>query len=266
MASGYRERQGDESAAVGGARAGQARPSTAVAQSPLPTVYRAKVDGAPNDTAAGRARTTDRAIAGPASGQTVGGPLMLTWLQSTAGNRAVARMVDAAWVQRQEASAGQPSAATSLDTSFASAKQSGDWARAAEMWEEIGCPYEAALALSTANDDDALRRALGEFHRLGAGPAATVVSRGLRKRGARGLPRGPRPATRRNPANLTSRELDVLRLVAQGLRNAEIAERLFLSTKTVDQHVGAVLRKLGAHTRSEASAQAIRLGVLPQDP
>jgi DNA-binding CsgD family transcriptional regulator len=142
----------------------------------------------------------------------------------------------------------------------------GDWAGAAEWWEEIGCPYEAALALSTADDEDALRRALREFHRLGAGPAATVVSRGLRKRGARGLPRGPRPATRRNPANLTSRELDVLRLVAQGLRNAEIAERLFLSTKTVDQHVGAVLRKLGAHTRSEASAQAIRLGVLPQDP
>jgi DNA-binding CsgD family transcriptional regulator len=141
----------------------------------------------------------------------------------------------------------------------------GDWARAAEVWEEIGCPYEAALALSTADDEDALRRALREFQQLGARPAATVVSRALRKRGARGLPRGPRPATRRNPANLTSRELDVLRLVAQGLRNAEIAERLFLSTKTVDQHVGAVLRKLGAHTRSEASAQAIRLGVLPQD-
>jgi DNA-binding CsgD family transcriptional regulator len=141
----------------------------------------------------------------------------------------------------------------------------GEWARAAELWEEMGCPYEAALALSAADDDDALRRALAEFHRLGAQPAATIVSRGLRKRGARGLPRGPRPATRRNLANLTSRELDVLQLVAQGLRNAEIAERLFLSTKTVDQHVGAILRKLGARTRGEASAEAIRLGVLPQD-
>jgi DNA-binding CsgD family transcriptional regulator/tetratricopeptide (TPR) repeat protein len=141
----------------------------------------------------------------------------------------------------------------------------GEWARAAELWEEMGCPYEAALALSAADDDDAVRRALHELHRLGARPAATIVSRGLRKRGARGLPRGPRPTTLENPANLTSRELDVLRLVVQGLRNAQIAERLFLSTKTVDQHVGAVLRKLGVHTRSEAAAQATLLGILPQD-
>jgi DNA-binding CsgD family transcriptional regulator len=141
----------------------------------------------------------------------------------------------------------------------------GHWARAAELWAEIGCPYEAALALADADDEHALRRALRELQRLGAQPAATLVSRRLRERGARGLPRGPRPATRRNPANLTSRELEVLGLVAQGLRNAEIAERLFLSTKTIDHHVGAVLRKLGARTRSEASAKAIRLGVVPQD-
>ena len=141
----------------------------------------------------------------------------------------------------------------------------GEWARAATLWTEIGCPYEAALALADADDDDALRRALAEFQRLGARPAEAIVARRLRKRGARALPRGPRPATRKNPANLTARELEVLALVAQGLRNAEIAERLFLAPKTVDSHVSAILRKLSVPTRGHASAEAVRLGLAGQD-
>jgi DNA-binding CsgD family transcriptional regulator len=141
----------------------------------------------------------------------------------------------------------------------------GEWARAATLWEEIGCPYEAALALADADDDDALRSALVEFQRFGARPAAAIVARRLRKRGARALPRGPRPTTRKNPANLTARELEVLALVAQGLRNAEIADRLFLAQKTVDSHVSAILRKLGVPTRGHASAEAVRLGLAGQD-
>jgi DNA-binding CsgD family transcriptional regulator/tetratricopeptide (TPR) repeat protein len=141
----------------------------------------------------------------------------------------------------------------------------GEWARAATLWAEIGCPYEAALALADADDDDALRSALAEFQRLGARPAAAIVARRLRKRGARALPRGPRPATRTNPANLTARELEVLTLLAQGLRNAEIAERLFLAPKTVDSHVSAILRKLKVPTRGQASAEAVRLGLAGQD-
>jgi DNA-binding NarL/FixJ family response regulator len=78
----------------------------------------------------------------------------------------------------------------------------------------------------------------------------------LRERGARGLPRGPRPATRRNPANLTSRQLEVLTLVSQGLRNAEIAERLFISPSTAKVHVQHILRKLGVKTRLQAAMQA----------
>ncbi|MBV9166089.1 MAG: response regulator transcription factor [Solirubrobacterales bacterium] len=70
---------------------------------------------------------------------------------------------------------------------------------------------------------------------------------------------GPRPSTRENPAGLTARELDVLALLAEGLRNAQIAERLVVSEKTVDHHVSAILRKLDVRTRGEASAQAARL-------
>jgi DNA-binding CsgD family transcriptional regulator len=128
----------------------------------------------------------------------------------------------------------------------------GDWRRAADLWAELGCPYEAALALADADDDDAR-------------PAAAIVARRLRERGARGLPRGPRAGTRQNPANLTPRELEILTLVAQGLRNAEIAERLFLSRRTVDHHVSAILRKLDVDSRGQASAEAVRLGLADQD-
>jgi DNA-binding CsgD family transcriptional regulator/tetratricopeptide (TPR) repeat protein len=141
----------------------------------------------------------------------------------------------------------------------------GNWRRAAELWRELGCPYEAALALADGDDEDALRTALEELQLLGASPAAAIVARGLRERGASGLPRGPRRATLQNPAALTPRELEVLALVAEGLRNAQIAERLYLSRRTVDHHVSAILRKLDVPTRGQASAEAVRLGLAGQD-
>jgi DNA-binding CsgD family transcriptional regulator/tetratricopeptide (TPR) repeat protein len=141
----------------------------------------------------------------------------------------------------------------------------GEWTRACEAWTEIGCPYQAARALGCSDDEDDLRRALAELQRLGAKPVAAQVSRRLRERGARGVRRGPRPSTRSNPGGLTDRELEVVALVAAGLTNAEIAGRLFLSEKTVGHHVSSILRKLGARTRSEASAEAVRLGIPAQD-
>ncbi|HET9673497.1 MAG TPA: LuxR C-terminal-related transcriptional regulator, partial [Gaiellaceae bacterium] len=137
----------------------------------------------------------------------------------------------------------------------------GDPRAASEAWLARGCPYEAARALAEAEDEDAQLEALAELERLGARPLAKVVRQGLRARGA-SVPRGRRRSTRANPAELTARELDVLRLVAGGMRNAEVAEELVVSRRTVDHHVSSILRKLQVKTRGEAAAEAGRLGLL----
>ncbi|HKZ69064.1 MAG TPA: response regulator transcription factor, partial [Anaerolineales bacterium] len=72
------------------------------------------------------------------------------------------------------------------------------------------------------------------------------------------VPRGPRPATRDNPFSLTTRQIEILRLLADGLGNPEIASRLHLSPKTVEHHVSAVLAKLEVSSREEAAELARR--------
>jgi DNA-binding CsgD family transcriptional regulator len=138
----------------------------------------------------------------------------------------------------------------------------GEFEAAHESWAAMGCPYEAALALAGSDDEEALRRSLEEFQTLGARPAAARLARVLRERGVRDVRHGPRRATAANPAGLTARQLEVIALVAEGRRNAEIAEQLFLSEKTVEHHVAAILRKLGASTRGEAASQAAALGIV----
>ena len=135
---------------------------------------------------------------------------------------------------------------------------------AAARWRERGAPYEAARALAESADAADVAEALAAFENLGAAPAARLARVRLRALGAP-VPRGPRAASRANPAGLTARELEVLRLVAGGLRNADVAERLVLSQRTVDHHVSAVLRKLDARSRGEATAAASRMGLLDDD-
>ena len=82
--------------------------------------------------------------------------------------------------------------------------------------------------------------------------------------GAAAASTGPRPRTQSNPAGLTARELELLPLLAEGLRNTQIADRLVVSPRTVDHHVSAILGKLGVKTRSQAATEAIRRGLLIQ--
>ena len=137
-----------------------------------------------------------------------------------------------------------------------------DWRGAARRWAGLGCPYEAALALTDSGNKAQMREGVAQLRQLGAWPAARRVARELRQRGVLDVGVGPRSATRRNPAGLTPREVQVLGLIADGLRNSEIAARLFLSEKTVDHHVSSVLRKLGVQTRRQAAQHAVREGII----
>jgi DNA-binding CsgD family transcriptional regulator len=130
----------------------------------------------------------------------------------------------------------------------------GDWRSAADVWGRIGRPYERALELAESGETEPTLEALAVLTKLGALPAATIVRDRLRESGARRRPRAPQPGTLANTAGLTVRQVEILRLVAQGLSNPQIAHRLVLSTRTVDHHVSAVLQKLGLTSRRDAAA------------
>lgn len=137
---------------------------------------------------------------------------------------------------------------------------SGEWQAAADAWETIGMPYEQALSLAEGSDE-ALLQSLAILDRLGARPLEAIVRKRLRERGVRGVPRGPREATRSNPKGLSEKEFEVLALLVEGCSNAHIARRLHRSTKTIDHHVSAILCKLEVHSRAEAITAAFGLGI-----
>jgi DNA-binding CsgD family transcriptional regulator len=137
----------------------------------------------------------------------------------------------------------------------------GDWPAAARGWDELGCPYEAALARFDIGETGPIEGALAEFQRLGAVPAARLAAQALRQRGVRSIARGPRRSTRENPGQLTARQIEIIGLLREGLTNAEIAERLYITPKTAAHHVSAILGKLGVRSRRQAVAAAAELGL-----
>ena len=132
----------------------------------------------------------------------------------------------------------------------------GDWEGAARHWRDLDCPYEAGLAMLGSTRESLLREALQVFTTVGARATARFTQQKMRRLGIQSIPAGPRRATRENPLGLTRREQEVLDLICAGLTNAEIAVKLFISVKTVDHHVSAVLAKLDVPTRSAAAQWA----------
>ena len=158
-----------------------------------------------------------------------------------------------AWIQRL---GHEVDHARALEPPY-SLEVAGEYAVAAQAWREIGCPFEEAVALLWTGDLDAMRRALNLFVGVSSAPGAARARRVLQQHGVRvQAPRGPRASTVAHPAGLTAREAEVLAALRDGLTNTQIAQRLFLSTRTVDHHVSAILAKLGVSTRAEAARRA----------
>lgn len=135
-----------------------------------------------------------------------------------------------------------------------------DWRAAADAFGDVGWSYDRALMLSLLDGREALAEALETARGLGAEPLRRRVVGRMRSLGL-AVPRGPRGTTLANPAGLTARQLEVLALLAAGLTNAEIAERLVVSQRTAEHHVAAVLAKLGVATRRQAARRAAELGL-----
>jgi DNA-binding CsgD family transcriptional regulator len=137
-----------------------------------------------------------------------------------------------------------------------------EFERALDAFAKLEIPLEAArarleIAQLMRTDEPALaieeaRVALSAFDQIGAVREADTAASLLRELGATGRA-GPKGLER-----LTKREREILGLLGQGLTNAEIAARLFISTKTAAHHVSNVLAKLGVRNRSEAAAYAQR--------
>jgi DNA-binding CsgD family transcriptional regulator len=146
------------------------------------------------------------------------------------------------------------------------------WDAAAAAWEAIGQPYPLAYALlraagaaMTGGDRDAavagLPKAAELAARLGAQPLLRQITQ-LARRVRIELPPAAGRAGPVAPFGLTARELEVLRLVAAGRSNQQIAGELFISPKTASVHVSNILGKLGVTSRVAAAATAHRLHLL----
>ncbi|MEO5980041.1 MAG: AAA family ATPase [Chryseolinea sp.] len=140
-------------------------------------------------------------------------------------------------------------------------EQRGEWRAAAEVWKQLGCKYEQALTLFEG-DELAQRESLSILDALDLQGVVTSLKLKMRNKGVRHIPRGMRDSTRNNPAMLTERQVEVLTLLRNGKQNKEIADKLFISSKTVDHHISAILSKLEVSSRSKAVLEAEKLGIL----
>jgi len=133
--------------------------------------------------------------------------------------------------------------------------------KSAAFWSKTGDPYMECLCLSHGTEEDR-RKAIKISDRLGANTVCKKMKLEMRNAGIKKIPRGIRETTRANPHFLTGRELDVLKFLKEGLHNKEIATRLYISVKTVDQHISSIFFKLSVNSRARAVAEAIRQGII----
>lgn len=138
----------------------------------------------------------------------------------------------------------------------------GAFDASAAEFQRLSLPYDAALALIDSGDAELTRRGLDVLDRLGAAAVAAKVRRSIRASGSSVVPARRRSTTMANAAGLTARQVEVLCLIGEGLTNAELAERLFLSVRTVDHHVAAILDKLGVTGRREAVRRGRELDIV----
>ncbi|HEY2340835.1 MAG TPA: LuxR C-terminal-related transcriptional regulator, partial [Steroidobacteraceae bacterium] len=134
----------------------------------------------------------------------------------------------------------------------------GDPRGAAQAWAALGCPYEQAIALLDLSDAEAMSEALELVEGLGATPLIQLVRRKGRPAAAAELA----APTSSSDSDLTPRQHEILILLNEGLTNDAISRKLFLSQKTVGNHVQAILERLGARSRTEAVFVARQRGLL----
>jgi DNA-binding NarL/FixJ family response regulator len=156
---------------------------------------------------------------------------------------------------------------------LAGAPEPGRWEQAQAAWDALGMRHNAAYArvrraealLGVPGSRRPAAALLAEAHAacvdMGAAPLREEVEALARRARIDLFAVREAPAAEAEPSaavalGLTPRELDVLRLLAEGRTNRQIAETLFISVKTAGAHVSSILRKLGASTRSEAAAIA----------
>lgn len=137
----------------------------------------------------------------------------------------------------------------------------GDAEGAANWFRLAGDRFSEAMAWGDSADQAHQTKGVQLLDQLGAVATADRRRVALRRAGVASVPPRPRASTRANPAGLTNRQLEVARFVARGFTNAEISSRLYISAKTADHHVSAVLTKLGLPNRRAVMVQAEELGL-----